>query len=369
MRRGWLAAGVLALAGTAQAVGFQELESSPLGQTSPLQVLDDGRAIGIAQQFVPGSRVVRTFVVRWEGGAPETIEGELELTAEALVLSDDGTTLAATGTIDVPGFPTTPQSYVLRDGRYTALPSAFGAVSGISRDGQVIVSSGSRFEDGVVTPLPLDASGISGNGEVVFGQLANGNPAFSRSGSAAQEITLPDDALVNNPPQLNVPMPAAASSFDGNVLIGRYLTPSVLVPQKLFRWEDGETRDLGAAGTGGTGPAASDDGSVIVDGDTLWLDLERQLLRDFLSDLGLDVSGWNLLAATDVSPDGRTLVGIGLTSEGLRGWIAVIPEPGTGALLGLGLAALGGRSRRRRTSRSRTTCGHTQPLARGGETD
>ena len=167
-----------------------------------------------------------------------------------------------------------------------------------------LVSAENRVEDGVVTPLPLGARGISGNGEVVFGELADGSPAFSRNGGPVQSITLPPDALPPAPTLPSDPMSVLASSFAGDVLIGRYRGEAGL--RKLFLWEDGVTRDLGAANPlNPTGPAMSDDGSLIVDGDTLWLDLERQLLRSFLSDLGIDLSEWSLLSATDDSPDGR----------------------------------------------------------------
>ena len=57
--------------------------------------------------------------------------------------------------------------------------------------------------------------------------------------------------------------------------------------------------------------------------------------------MGVDLDGWSLLSATDVSADGRTIVGFA-SKQGFasRGYIVVIPEPGTGVLLLLGLALL-----------------------------
>lgn len=67
--------------------------------------------------------------------------------------------------------------------------------------------------------------------------------------------------------------------------------------------------------------------------------------------MGLDLEGWTLLGANDVSADGRTIVGSGINPAGqTEACIAVIPEPSTTLLLGVGLAALAVRSRDPRRS-------------------
>ena len=51
---------------------------------------------------------------------------------------------------------------------------------------------------------------------------------------------------------------------------------------------------------------------------------------------GLDLSGWMLQGARDVSADGAVIVGYGINPAGEReGWVAVIPEPQSLALVGL----------------------------------
>ena len=68
-----------------------------------------------------------------------------------------------------------------------------------------------------------------------------------------------------------------------------------------------------------------------------------------LASLGVDLTGWTLTQATSISADGLTIVGVGTNPSGLtEGWIAVIPEPGTALLLGLGLAGLATRRSRSR---------------------
>ncbi len=98
--------------------------------------------------------------------------------------------------------------------------------------------------------------------------------------------------------------------------------------------------------------AVSADGSVIVGGgEAAWLHSEEYggmiSIRDLLIQLGVaGLDGWNLVEAVDVSADGRVITGWAYNpSLGVEdyAWRAVIPEPSTALLLGLGLAAISGR--------------------------
>ena len=66
-----------------------------------------------------------------------------------------------------------------------------------------------------------------------------------------------------------------------------------------------------------------------------------QPLKQVLIDQGIDLTGWDLVSARGVSDDGLTIVGFGTNPLGnTEAWIATIPEPTTGQLLGMGLLAL-----------------------------
>ena len=87
--------------------------------------------------------------------------------------------------------------------------------------------------------------------------------------------------------------------------------------------------------------AVSADGSVVVGDGFIWDSTNgMQNLRDVLVGLGLDLTGWTLRESY-ISGDGLTIAGSGTNPSGQReAWIAVIPEPSTSLLLGLGVAGL-----------------------------
>ena len=66
-----------------------------------------------------------------------------------------------------------------------------------------------------------------------------------------------------------------------------------------------------------------------------------------LTALGVDLTGWQLASALGISADGNAIAGYGINPSGqTEAFIAVIPEPGTALLMGLGLAGLAGVKRR-----------------------
>ena len=159
---------------------------------------------------------------------------------------------------------------------------------------------------------------------------------------------------------------ARGVSQDGRTIVGQAYGASGI--PRGFVWSDGVMRSVGVVANGGSSSeahAVSGDGSVVVGSGTItdllgsrraatiW-DEARGMreLKVVLAALGLDLPDLELTYATDISSDGQTIVGLGFelvpgTNERRSVlWVAVIPEPSTAVLMGLGLLLLAGRSRR-----------------------
>lgn len=318
---------------------------------------------------VTGFRQDATVTPRvWRNEVPEPVPtlpgGGFFTTADAV---------SADGSVVVGGSGEISEAYRYEDGTTTGLgflpgapvSSASGA-NGVSADGAVIVgySEGPngleafRYEGGVMVGLG-DLSGgsfqsvaldVSGDGSVVVGSSisALGTEAFRWSNGTMEGLgDLPGGAFGSV---------AHAVSADGSVVVGRANGGS-----NAFRWKDGVMTDLGTLGGPGSTRAldVSGDGAIVVgrSGGVAFVWDENngmRLLADVLvNDFGLDLGFFtSLLEATAISPDGRTIVGYGeyqthpLEPVELRSFIAVIPEPASAALVGLGLLGLAACRRR-----------------------
>lgn len=158
----------------------------------------------------------------------------------------------------------------------------------------------------------------------------------------------------------NITLPWGLSG-DGSTAVGGSYGISDLTGIQPFRWtEDDGYEDLGLLeGVENEGSAydASYDGSIIVGRMGYYPTPEAQVfvwteedgmrsLFDILTtDGGLDLEGWSLFNVAGISDDGTVIAGTGLNPDGhYQGWIAIIPEPASASLLGLGLLALRRRS-------------------------
>ena len=141
-------------------------------------------------------------------------------------------------------------------------------------------------------------------------------------------------------------------SANGSVIVGNSSTETETW-NEAFRW----TADDGMVSLGilpGTiyslATAVSADGSVIVGSSGSSTSVREAFIWDVahgmrsLSDVltsyyGLDLSGWTIERAWDVSADGRAIVGQGINPDGFyEAYIAHIPEPNMLALLIVGVA-------------------------------
>jgi uncharacterized membrane protein len=146
-----------------------------------------------------------------------------------------------------------------------------------------------------------------------------------------------------------------ACSPDGQVVIGYSTTP---LGFEAYRWtQQTGMQPLGTLPGGSHFSAAlavSADGNLIGGSDNgldtafIWTPAlgMRDLKTVLQSEYGLNLAGWTLSSITDITPDGRTLIGEGTGPNGEMAWIATIPSPGGGVMVVLWCIAGARRGRR-----------------------
>jgi probable HAF family extracellular repeat protein len=128
-----------------------------------------------------------------------------------------------------------------------------------------------------------------------------------------------------------------AVSADGTTAVGYSQNPAS--PNPLLRntgviWlSDGSVTPLPGGGGFFRPFDISRDGSVVVGqsnvGAMIWTGGQyAHPVIEVLGGLGVNADGWQLMATTAVSDDGRTIAGNGLNPQGQQeGWVAYLPEP------------------------------------------
>lgn len=240
-------------------------------------------------------------------------------------ISGDGQTLAYGGHLS--GDPAQSGGFALVSASGTQLVSLPGASAmGVSYDGTAIGGmhvSGTApartislmrwtgTEPATITPLPAGTSmaifaGVSPDGSTILGSLWEGNgPGFEPFRPFLFSPTHGFEFL----PQVGMYSSVVSVSFDASIAL---------------------------VGDGATAPGL------------LWRRGHEPvpLLEYFLS-AGVDLSAYTNLEFSDMSDDGRTFVGLGMTGGVYVPLLVTIPSPGSaGVVIGLGLWARGRRNRR-----------------------
>ena len=259
------------------------------------------------------------------------------------------------------------------DGGYVDLaayvPTTYVTVEDITDDGVIIV--GTEYRDGagsaayrmtadgdyssINSPYYVFASGanaVSADGATVAGGiLVSSGQLAARWTENTGWLSLGDLAGGN------INGNSSDITPDGSIIVGR---SSSAFGTQAFRW----TEETGMIGLGflssddpsSSASAVSADGSIVVGRSTeggdnrafIWTaDQGMRSLESVLVDTyGLDMTGWHLYEATDISADGTRIVGTGYNPQGVNtAFLVTIPEPGTVVMFGLCVSGVAVRRR------------------------
>jgi len=360
-------AAALALAACA-APAFAQITFTPLGfadgtgeYSQATSVSDDGRFVGGHTGGVDG------FIpLIWDGTTPNHLTVPLGYGgAYVNDISADGTQAVAIspGPNGFRGIywntPTTPVA-----GPEPTLPGANSSINCINGNGSVLGGfTNQTFFPAVESDAWSSLGGIGAN----HGDLAGGireanftgvtNDGFTFVGYANDGARRPiryagaGFEILGTVPGATGEGQAINIAPFGGTIVGDLLVGGVDTPAY---WDAGGLAHLiGVASgfSGGLAAASSADGSMIVgswydgvpdEGTStafLWTQADgvRPLIDVLTTDYGADLTGWTLNTAADITPDGNTIVGIGLNPNGLlEAYKVTVPAPCTPALLGVG---------------------------------
>jgi probable HAF family extracellular repeat protein len=239
---------------------------------------------------------------------------------------------------------------------------SLGSASATSSDGRVVVgraangcnlSHAFRWEESTgIVDLGSSVAGrasfardVSGDGKVVVGwqERADGVRQGARWVDGRQELVPAPAGSVSG-----FVGDANAANSDGSIVVGRICRFGNPLDQSAWVWTPGEgTRCLPAPSLiPSPGPVIitdasglSDDGRIVGgrqgvasspdSNAVIWIDGTPSYLKDYLRANGVPdaFQGWiNTGEITDVSPDGRILVGYGAPLGGFRGYIVILGE-------------------------------------------
>ena len=346
----------LCLAAHAQEAVFEGLGDLPGGTafSAARGVSADGRVVVGTSGSTNGQEAFR-----WEAGSLAGL-GDLQGGAFASLANDvsaDGTVVVGRG-LSGAGL----EAFRWEGGRMMGLgdlPAGpfFSTANAVSADGAVVVGTGAssmgeeafRWEAGVMSGLgylPGFLLTSQGNDVTEDGSVAVGT-------SYSEAFRWEDGTLegIGSLPNAQFGVRANAITRDGSVIVGASDSNEGI---QAFRWEAGDMVSLGDVPDPlayAEALAVSLDGTTVVGfggtdtGDEhalIWLgSTGTQFLADVLSaDYGLDLTGWTLHRAWDLSDDGTVIVGDGTNPDGhpeawrvvLANGVSAAPPPDAPAL-------------------------------------
>ena len=195
-----------------------------------------------------------------------------------------------------------------------------------------------------VAGRPSLANGVSTDGNVVVGYQERAD-SFRQG---ARWVDLRQELIPGVSGSVGYVGTAQATNHDGSIVVGRICRPGERFDQSAWVWTSREgTRCLPAPSLRPSpGPViqvtangTSDDGRVIGGGQNvggsndsnaiIWMDGSPSYLKDYLQANGVPnaFATWiNTGEITDVSPDGRILVGWGAALGGFRGYMVILGD-------------------------------------------
>ncbi len=310
---------------------------------------------------------------RWRNGQTQTLPNLLSegpFGTDARAVSYDGSVIVGSGygpnDGQVQGFrwtagPTWADPGVTQAIPYPDVEDGYGQLNGISHDGNAASgysyipyywTSGSGSQPLAGVESYGLAFGISGDGQTIVGGDGDAFRWTASGGKAAITIVGSDGSE------------ALAASYNGSTVVGRFFDDS---GTRAFASTPGGTHALTSLGgdykndvahnvtANGLWAVGTSYDEDFGERAVLWNTVTGEVfdLNTYLPTLGIDLTGWQLECALDISDDGLTIIGQGYYTPELGDgyystWIAVVPEPSAAPLLGAAALAFAGWRRWRR---------------------
>jgi probable HAF family extracellular repeat protein len=188
------------------------------------------------------------------------------------------------------------------------------------------------------------ANGVSADGNVVVGYQER-EDGFRQG---ARWVDLRQELIPGPTGSVGYVAVARAANHDGSIVVGQVCRPGERFDQSAWVWTPGDgtrclpapslrpspgpviivtangTSDNGRVIGGGQNVGGSNDSNAII-----WIDGSPSYLKDYLQANGVPnaFATWiNTGEITDVSPDGRVLIGWGAALGGFRGYVVILGE-------------------------------------------